>query len=806
MLSPGRPAADHQVAPQRPHPGQAVGGGDLLACARGLGGEPPLADGRVDGLGHRHGVVVDPVRVVDGVRARPRQQGGHAARGGALGGRQVEGLVVAGGEHEAHPPQPGGHVRTEGVEHHPGGEALVALDPPVDALEVGALLRPVPDPPVLPRLLGLDRERVPRVHAPQLGEDVQAPVQPLARGRDADHAQGVLGPGELGAAELLVVHPVGDHDHLPGGPPGDLAGQVGVVGAHAHHRVDLVDVELAGPLRVELEAVQPHDEPLVGALPLGVEQRVGPAPLADHHVGPGGQLTGAVLVVGAQPLPLVHAHVEAGQRVQVLGQAGEELHVVPGDDHLERPLGVGAPGDGRQGVGEVAAQPLGGPLQRVVGRGGAAARGGVRVDRAVAVGSGHHVGDRGDVGPGEERVVGAQHGLVHGRAVEHHRQAERAQLQHLGGQLQAGVHGRVAPGQPEAALGGLAQRLGSRHPAAPVHVRGALQGPAHVLGPVGGFGVDLVADHHQFGVHPAPRQLGGQFGHLQGVPARRELAGVGQAGPAAVAALGPHLLGDDHHRREQDRPAAGGGHRRLQEGAQLLRLAEQEPRGQGDLGELGGGGGGQLPDTVREVGQVGPQAARQRLLLGGQPRQAAPAHDDEVEGLALVVPGHEGDGLLRGEPPRPQVGQRLVLVGPQQPDPGRPGERLGEPVGAHGRLQQQGHLASGGGQGLRHRLRPDRGTVDDVEVHVPVQECARRRCAHVLPFGCFLVARTAHPTAPVEASAASDTGSSASSPVPWSGPRARSRVPRRFHSAGSQARLSSVVRTSSGTTALTKTY
>src|SRR5699024_11602197 len=50
-------------------------------------------------------------------------------------------------------------------------------------------------------------------------------------------------------------------------------------------------------------------------------------------------------------------------------------------------------------------------------------------------------------------------------------------------------------------------------------------------------------------------------------------------------------------------------------------------------------------------------------------------------------------------------------------------------------------LTSCGCQGFCHRLCPDRRTVDDVEVHVSVQEGARRRSTHDLPFGYFLMAR-----------------------------------------------------------------
>src|SRR5699024_6437724 len=180
----------------------------------------------------------------------------------------------------------------------------------------------------------------------------------------------------------------------------------------------------------------------------------------------------------------------------------------------------------------------------------------------------------------------------------------------------------------------------------------------------------------------------------------------------------------------------------------------------------------------------------------------------QVEGLTRVLSGHQPHGLLRGESSRTHVGKHLVLVRSEQPHTGRPGQGLDEPVGVHGRLQQQSDLTSCGCQGFCHRLCPDRRTVDDVEVHVSVQECARRRSTHDLPFGYFLMARTgwvgSQPTAP--ASAAVWVGPPVPGPRSVSGPRARRRLPRRLHSPGGQPHRTRSVRASSGVIALTNTY
>jgi len=134
-----------------------------------------------------------------------------------------------------------------------------------------------------------------------------------------------------------------------------------------------------------------------------------------------------------------------------------------------------------------------------------------------------HVGQAGR----EQRVVRAEQRLVHRGPVKDDRQAQRAELQDLRRQLQARVQVGVAPAQPDVAGRGEPHRLLPGVPAVPGHAV-ALERVAHPLLVAGRVVVDLVACHVQLGGDAARRQQRGQLGHLQGVPARRELARVDQ--------------------------------------------------------------------------------------------------------------------------------------------------------------------------------------------------------------------------------------------------------------------------------------
>ncbi len=377
---------------------------------------------------------------------------------------------------------------------------------------------------------------------------------------------------------------------------------------------------------------------------------------------------------------------------------------------------------------------------------------------------------------------------MHRRAVQDHRQPELAELQDLRGQLERGVKIRVPPGQADVARRGQAHRLGARLAAVPDHPghRGradlAERGshPAPVAG-VPRVVVDLVADHVHLGGHPALRQQRRQPGHLQRVPPRRELprvhepqrffrGGLGGASPrmcqrffrGGLGGSSPRMcqrffrggLGGSSprmferragsrdgpfriplevfrrkNRREQHRLAAGGGHAALEEAAQFLRLAEQVPGGLGDHREVVGRLRRQGGDRLRDVGEIGPQPAVERAGLRGRRDQRPAAQHHEVVTALGVDGGQHADRLRDGQVGVGHAGHQPFGVRAADRHRVEVAQRGDQPVRADRRFQHDRHRAPGGDQRLRHRLQPDRRAVEEVHVHVAVDERARSGCS-----------------------------------------------------------------------------
>ena len=138
------------------------------------------------------------------------------------------------------------------------------------------------------------------------------------------------GAVQLGPVELGDVERVRHRRHLGLRPAGVFAAQPRVVLAHAHHLVHGADLELARVGRAQLEAVQPDQQPRAAALVPAVPDRVRPAPLADHHVGPGRELPARRRVVLAERGPLIQPDLQVRLQPQVAQQRREELQVVTG--------------------------------------------------------------------------------------------------------------------------------------------------------------------------------------------------------------------------------------------------------------------------------------------------------------------------------------------------------------------------------------------------------------------------------------------------------------------------------------------
>src|SRR6185437_5632084 len=119
---------------------------------RGLPGSLPRLRRREGGnrRGHLRGRLPDPPAVVDRLRARPVSDHRHGPRRHALRRGHVERLVVAGGQDEADPAEPGGHVRAAVVEDHGAAQQRGALYPAERLEVVRPLLLVLPHPPELP--------------------------------------------------------------------------------------------------------------------------------------------------------------------------------------------------------------------------------------------------------------------------------------------------------------------------------------------------------------------------------------------------------------------------------------------------------------------------------------------------------------------------------------------------------------------------------------------------------------------------------------------------------------------------------
>jgi hypothetical protein len=432
----------------------------------------------------------------------------------------------------------------------------------------------------------------------------------------------------------------------------------------------------------------------------------------------------------AQRRPLVHADLQVRLKAQVVQQRAEELEVMTGDDDLQPghvPGGQcrGGPPRGHR-ARQVPAQPLRGVAHRVLpGRRAGPFRGVLEHPRIRRGGR----GGRGDLvhAGREQRVVGAEQRLVGRRAVEDHRQAEGTELQDLRGQLQVRVQVGVPPAQPNVAGRGEPHGVFPGLAAMPGHAA-ALEGGAHPL-PVARIRrvvMDLVADHVQLGADAAGGEQRRQPGHLQRVPPGRELAGVhqpqryaGGAGAGGTRGPGQRYVRED--RRQQDALAARRRDAAFEKTAQLFGLAQQVPGGLGDDLELIGRRGAEFGHGLRDIGQVCPQPAVERLAPGSRGGYLPAAQHQQIVRLLAVQPGQEIGGSRHLDIPG-GAAEQLLPVRTADRDARLGQQRRDQPAGADRRLEQQGDRTAGPGQGLGNGLQPDGGTVQQVQVYVAVDQ------------------------------------------------------------------------------------
>ena len=220
-------------------------------------------------------------------------------------------------------------------------------------------------------------------------------------------------------------------------------------------------------------------------------------------------------------------------------------------------------------------------------------------------------------------------------------------------------------------------------------------------------------------------QQRGQLGHLQGVPARRELARV-----------------DQPERGARRRRAAGGWECRPASAA-AARICRR-PRGCCPPGSSGAPRSGTAGNARRRrsararrrVSGVRPgtdcgtsvryghsRPANASLLAAAAvtARPRSTTRSCRCSASSLASSSVAAAGRRRTSEPSTQV----LLERPPHGDAGFGQQRRDQPAGADRRLEHQRHRAARPGQRLRHGLQPDGRTIDQVQVDVAVDKRPR---------------------------------------------------------------------------------
>ena len=243
--------------------------------------------------------------------------------------------------------------------------------------------------------------------------------------------------------------------------------------------------------------------------------------------------------------------------------------------------------------------------------------------------------------------------------------------------------------------------------------------------------MDLVAHHVDLDVYALLGEEGGQSRHLEGVPQRGELPRVDQAQRGRRAGARRCLdLGRGDDGAPQLASPAGAGDARLDERPQLLRLAEHPSTGAGNGGQaralLVVDVEGALGD-IREIGPQSPVQLPRRCRRGDEPQAA---HHDQVGRLLGVEALDERYGGIGAErcASRCHSGHERIDDG----DAGEGAQRVDEASRLDRCLEHHPNLDAGAREGLAHRLYPDSGAVEDVEVDIPVDDRAQRAAHEAL--------------------------------------------------------------------------
>ena len=194
--------------------------------------------------------------------------------------------------------------------------------------------------------------------------------------------------------------------------------------------------------------MEANEQPLAGLDVIAVPNRVACTPFAHDHVRARDQLFRHVFVVCEHAFPAVLFDGDPVERLEVVLDRGEELHVVPGDEQPQRPL---TDRDVRwDGTIQVGPQPLEDRRIRIgLGRGQTGPR---RARVPLVVVEGNAQGPVGFVERvGEQRVVVTEQRLVHRVPVQQDGDAGRSVLQNLRRKLKRPIHPSISVRQRDVA-------------------------------------------------------------------------------------------------------------------------------------------------------------------------------------------------------------------------------------------------------------------------------------------------------------------------------------------------------------------
>ena len=175
-------------------------------------------------------------------------------------------------------------------------------------------------------------------------------------------------------------------------------------------------------------------------------------------------------------------------------------------------------------------------------------------------------------------------------------------------------------------------------------------------------------------------------------------------------------------RGKQDALAVGPGNGPLEERAQFLGLAQHQPRGIRDPSKVRGNLVGHGRERLRDIGEIGPDAAIEPPVVDDLSNGTQAAQHDEVERVLGIEQAHHLRRPIRAHQLAFRIVMQPFLERTNHPDGGQVLERVDQPRRRHASLQQERDAAPRSCQDFDGCGRPDGRTVDGVEVDIAVHE------------------------------------------------------------------------------------